>query len=284
MPENEIAGTNWSTTELDLIVSDYFNMLADELAGREYNKAAHRRNLMEHVHRSGPSIEFKHRNISAVLEKLGLPRINGYVPAWNFQGAIVEAVDRFLGWNPNPVPFAPVKPIGFGERPTLFVGPPPVVPKMSKEPQAALNRLTRKFDPALKDQLNRQLGLAGEEHIFEYEQKKLFDGGRKDLSTKVTWVSQVEGDGAGYDIRSYKIDGSELWLEVKTTRGGGMTPFYLTRNEWNVATEHPDSFRLYRLYEFSKEPKLFTLAPPLEDHLQLEPITYRASLAPQSLT
>ena len=57
-----------------------------------------------------------------------------------------------------------------------------------------------------------------------------------------------------------------------------MTPFYLTRNENDVAKERPDTFRLYRLYDFSQRPKLFTLTPPLEAILQLEPLTFRASL------
>ena len=92
------------------------------------------------------------------------------------------------------------------------------------------------------------------------------------------WVSHADGDGLGYDIRSYEEDGSERWIEVKTTRGGNATPFYLTRNENEVAKERPDAFRLYRLYDFSRTPRLFTLQPPLEKLLTLEPLTFRASL------
>lgn len=278
MENEEVVGTDWSSTELDLIVADYFSMLTDELAGQDYNKSAHRRMLMEHIHRSGPSIEFKHRNISAVLERQGLPRIKGYVPAWNLQGAIVDAIDRFLEKKPDPVPLAPATLMNFGEGAALFETPPPKAPKVSDQANAALKRLTLKYDPGLRDQLNRQLGLAGEEHVLEYEKKKLFDAGRNDLSNKVKWVSKDEGDGAGYDIRSYAENGSELWLEVKTTRGGGLTPFYLTRNERNVANAYPKAFRLYRLYDFSKQPKLYTLTPPLDKVLQLEPMTFRASL------
>jgi hypothetical protein len=126
--------------------------------------------------------------------------------------------------------------------------------------------------------MNRALGQAGEEHIFEFEQRKLVDAGRRDLAEKVRWVSQADGDGLGYDIRSYEEDGSERWIEVKTTRGGNATPFYLTRNENEVAKERPDAFRLYRLYDFSRTPRLFTLQPPLERLLTLEPLTFRASL------
>jgi len=72
--------------------------------------------------------------------------------------------------------------------------------------------------------------------------------------------------------------GSERWIEVKTTRGGSTTPFYLTRNENEVAKERPDAFRLYRLHDFSRQPGLFTLTPPLDAVLQLEALTFQASL------
>ena len=233
---------------------------------------------MEDVHRSDGSIEFKHQNISAVLTQLGLPRINGYKPAWNFQGAIADAIWRFLKNQPDPVPFAVDPSTGLSDPPLLFVEPPPMPPPMNATAKRAYERLARKFDPALRDQMNQALGFAGEQHIFEFEQRKLFDAGRRDLAKKVRWVSQADGDGLGYDIRSYEEDGSERWIEVKTTRGGNATPFYLTRNENEVAKERPDIFRLYRLYDFSKTPRLFALEPPLEQLLTLEPLTFRASL------
>jgi hypothetical protein len=275
---DEVAGTDWSSAELDAIVADYFAMLRAEQAGQAYNKTAHRKALMADVHRSDGSIEFKHQNISAVLTQLGLPWINGYKPAWNFQGAIADAIWRFLKNQPDPVPFALAPSTGLSDPAVLFVEPPPAPPPMNATAKRAYERVARKFDPALRDQLNRALGLAGEQHIFEFEQRKLFHAGRRDLAKKVRWVSQADGDGLGYDIRSYEENGSERWIEVKTTRGGNATPFYLTRNENEVAKERPDIFRLYRLYDFSSAPRLFSLKPPLEQLLTLEPLTFRASL------
>src|SRR5689334_6565233 len=71
---DNVAGTDWSSAELDAIVADSFAMLRAEQARQPYNKTAHRKALMEDVHRSDGSIEFKHQNISAVLTQLGLPR------------------------------------------------------------------------------------------------------------------------------------------------------------------------------------------------------------------
>ena len=41
---------DWTDTENDLIVADYFAMLVDEAAGRPYNKAEHRRALLPSLH------------------------------------------------------------------------------------------------------------------------------------------------------------------------------------------------------------------------------------------
>ena len=278
MAKDVVAGTDWSRIELDLIVADYFAMLKEEQAGRKVHKTDHRRALMTHVHRSKGSIEFKHQNISAVLTQLGLPRIDGYLPAWNFQGTIADAIGRYLDGNPNPIPVVVEQLTGLAESQSLFVGAPPVAPPVNAKAKKALELVARKFDPALRDQLNRELGLAGEEFIYEHEQRELTRIDRRDLARKVRWISREDGDGAGYDIRSYDASGAERWIEVKTTRGGSLTPFYLTRNENEAAKERPDAFRLYRLHDFSQHRGLFTLTPPLETVLQLEPLTFRASL------
>lgn len=66
-----MAQGNWSDHENDLVVADYFAMLADELAGRPYSKAEHRRALLSLLDgRSEGSIVFKHQNISAGLKAL----------------------------------------------------------------------------------------------------------------------------------------------------------------------------------------------------------------------
>jgi hypothetical protein len=278
MAKDEVTGTDWSPAELDRIVADYFAMLGDEQAGRHVNKTAHRNELMKQIQRSKGSIEFKHQNISAVLVQLGLPRINGYLPAWNFQGAIADAIGRYLRLNPEPVPLAPALPGGLSDPPELVEHAPPVPPPLSINAKKAFERVARKFDPALRDQRNRELGRAGEERIFEFECQKLLKAERSDLARRVRWISQEEGDGLGFDILSFDLSGKERLIEVKTTRGGGTTPFYLTANEDAVARERPDAFRLYRVYEFSRQPRLFTLAPPLEAVLRLETLTYRASL------
>lgn len=125
-----MAQRDWSDRENDLIVADYFAMLADELAGRSCSKAEHRRALLPLLDgRSEGSIEFKHQNISAVLKALGEPWIEGYKPAFNFQMPLVDAVARFLARHPGWVPRAPSRLAGSAvrEEAVLWVGPPPTL-------------------------------------------------------------------------------------------------------------------------------------------------------------
>jgi len=41
------AGSDWTDQENDLLVADYFAMLGEEMAGRGYVKAHHRRAIVE---------------------------------------------------------------------------------------------------------------------------------------------------------------------------------------------------------------------------------------------
>ena len=160
MADDDVTGTDWSRTELDLIVADYFAMLKEEQAGQRYSKTEHRRALMEHLHRGDGSIEFKHQNISAVLVELGLPRISGYKPARNYQGAIFDAIGGYLAKDPDPVPFVSRSADGFTDLRSLYEEPAPAPGQRPRKRPEGLIRLIRKFDPALRDQLNRALGVS----------------------------------------------------------------------------------------------------------------------------
>jgi hypothetical protein len=136
--------------------------------------------------------------------------------------------------------------------------------------------LVRKFDPAARDARNRDLGRRGEERVVFSERARLSELGRDDLARKVRWVSEEDGDGAGFDILSFDGRGRERLLEVKTTTGHQTTPFFLTENERLLSIERPEAFRLVRLYDFVRTPKAFELVPPLEDSVMLRPVNYRA--------
>ncbi len=117
----------WTDQENDLIVADYFAMLADDVSGRPYNKAGHRRGLLPLLNdRPEGSVEFKHQNISAVLKGLGEDWIPGYKPAFNFQMTLVDAVARWLAFNPAWLGRHPAArpPTGLADAAPIWIGPP----------------------------------------------------------------------------------------------------------------------------------------------------------------
>jgi hypothetical protein len=268
---------DWTDEELDLIVADYFLMLNNEADGVPFNKAQHNRVLRSKIDRSEGSIEFKHQNISAVLQHLGLPRIRGYVPAANYQKAIIASIDRYL--SRNPVALHPERTVsGLMERPGLFVETPPALLPVTPR-REDIERLVRKFNPVERDFRNRKLGRDGEELVFHFEREKLQRIDRPDLAKKVRWISEEDGDGAGYDILSFNEKGKEKLLEVKTTVGSDTTPFYITRNELSLSSERPEAFRLCRVFDFSMRPRMFELEPPLTNFVHLSPLSYEASFS-----
>jgi hypothetical protein len=274
---------DWTDEQNDAIVADYFAMLADDIAGRRYSKAEHNRLLQAVIGRPRGSIEYKHQNISAALKGLGEDWIPGYKPAFNFQAPLVDAVVRWLDRHPDWLSPAArmgagLSPSAVGEEATLWIGPPPT--HSNAPPPDELEQTTaiaRKYDVAKRDAGNRALGRAGEERVLAHERASLLAGGRTELAERIRWVSHIDGDGAGYDIRSFDTDGSDRLIEVKTTNGWERTPFHITRNELAVAEAHRDRWRLVRLWNFAREPRAFELRPPLEAHVSLMATSYQAS-------
>lgn len=276
--DTDPTGTDWTTAEIDLIVADYFDMLAMELRGQPFVKAQRNAALQDLTGRSKGSIEFKHQNISAVLMRLGMPWIIGYKPMPNFQKALVDGVKRHLDAQGMILGAAEADSMaGLNEEATIFIEPPPEKAAPASEPPAFVQRLVRKFDPAARDARYRALGRRGEESIFIFEQSRLRGHGRDDLARKVRWVAQEDGDGAGYDIRSFDLSGAERLIEVKTTTGHSTTPFFLSENERAFSEQRPDAFRLMRLYDFARQPKAFELIPPLDSSVILTPANWTAS-------
>src|ERR1700735_1570757 len=124
MADPSKVGTDWQADELDAIVSDYFDMLTQDVAGRSYVNLQHSAALMARVGRTHRSVEFKHQNISAVLDELGLPWISGYKPKRNYQNAIFDAIDRYLSSHAEFLTRSPPEPILGSEDAEPFVDPP----------------------------------------------------------------------------------------------------------------------------------------------------------------
>ncbi|MDH4091964.1 MAG: DUF3427 domain-containing protein [Cyclobacteriaceae bacterium] len=133
-----------------------------------------------------------------------------------------------------------------------------------------------KPDYALREEMNRKLGKLGEESVLSYEKERLVS--RPDLADKVRHISEEEGDGAGYDIQSFELNGQIRYIEVKTTTGGKDNEFYATSSELEFAKRNNDSYYLYRVFEYDKKEKsgkFFVVKGIDEDIFQIEPHQFK---------
>jgi Domain of unknown function (DUF3883) len=276
---------DWSRVEVEATVSDYLAMLASELASVPYSKTAHRQRLRESLNnRTEQSVEFKHANISAVLINLGFPYISGYKPRSNYQRLLYEVVaDRLIN-DQNLVTLAAVD----AERPivvpevddilsVLTDAPKASIPASSAEESRAPRRVL-KVNYLEREAQNRSLGAAGEEFVINFERARLIRAGRDGLAARIEHTSRVRGDGDGFDILSFEESGRERLIEVKTTKYGRETPFFVSRNELVVSEARADLYHLYRLFKFRDAPRIFTLNGALSMTCRLAASTYMANV------
>lgn len=116
-----------------------------------------------------------------------------------------------------------------------------------------------------------ETGRQGEEFVIRFE------------TNRIIHLSEEQGDGAGFDILSINEDGSDRYIEVKTTKGSENTPFYLSENERAFLEAYKDmncAF-IYRVFNFDPdsfnkkgEVKIIS-AIELFNEYELDPVSYR---------
>lgn len=275
-----MVNTDWSDKEVELIISDYFGMLQQELNDIKYNKSFHRKRLVSLLNnRSEGSIEFKHQNISAILINLGLPFIKGYKPMSNYQFKLERHLVNYLdnnklGLEKDFETFSSLKiqtPIKEINLETLLINEPISSHLQDREPSYK----PIKINYLRKEQENRILGEQGEKLVIEYERYRLLKAGKNNLADQIEWISKDKGDGTGYDILSRNLNGTDRYLEVKTTKLTKETPIFVTKTEVSFAQHKSKDFYLYRLFNFDSTPGLFIKNGHYTDFCNLQPQNYK---------
>ncbi len=267
-------GSAWSDWQNDMVVAEYFEIDRIQRSGGTVVKAQRYRDLGAVIGREEGSIESKLQNISAVLDRLEMEFARGLKPRFNIQQSLSDAVERYLDGNPSLVFGAP-------ERPSVDPADVEEVPIPDRAPvkpklERTVERIAKKYNHAERDARNRKLGALGEQFVCERERQKLLRAGKEKLADQVRLVSQLDGDGVGYDIKSFDPSGEDRLIEVKTTNGPATTDFFLSRTEREVSLERADVWRLHRVHLFSSTPRIFIMPPPLEQSVSLHPENWRA--------
>jgi len=273
---------DWSQSEVSLIIPDYFDMLSQELQHSAYNKTIHRNALRPQLdQRSDGAVEKKHQNISSILADMGLTYIAGYKPLSNGQQLLEDEIIKYLqdhqrdleplfqafatkAWSPtefSSLDFA----TSLDEAPA----------RAEKQKQNQRKFQAVKINYLEKEQNNRTLGTAGEQYIIDYEKWRLEHAGRRDLIRLIEWTAKERGDGAGYDILSKNVDGSDRYIEVKTTKLSKETPIYVTYTEIEFAATYSLQFYLYRVFNFADKRKFFIKQGSYIDFCQLLPVSFK---------
>jgi hypothetical protein len=280
---------DWSQEEVAATVADYFDMLAAELRGERINKNEHIRQLYKILrNRSVGAIGFKYSNISAVLVELGFPYIDGYKPRGNYQillrDEIVSRLDDSaeLRLLTSAIVEASASKSPIARSLSDILVPPPIRYRHSKhvyDDRKPTQSPRRNVNYLEIEARNASLGLSGELFALEFEHRRLWETNHRALANRIEHVSQTQGDGLGYDILSFDLDGRERLIEVKTTNFGPMTPFFVARREVTKSSEEPSKFNLYRVFGYRKAPQLFMVPGSLKETFVLDPTEYRASVS-----
>ena len=286
MSEIDVRGTNWSVAENIATIDAYFLLFKDDLAGKKINKSAAYRQLSQRFGRSPGAYGRKMSNISAILQDLGWPIMDGLKPANHYQRSLQTLLSERLEESS----------LDETVRRTLQAKLPPLHSRFDlinkSSPELNRTKLVESKDLSVvlaqRDYLeieaaNRDLGLHGETLVVEHEKRVLRSLGKHMLSERVEHVSVTRGDGLGYDVVSFEPSGKEKFIEVKTTNYGKYTPFFLTPNEVQVSSEIDDQYHLYRLYNLKNSNKnrnlhieYYSLLGSLANAVDLVPASYRA--------
>jgi hypothetical protein len=283
----------WTDEQSEFVCKYYIAQLKKHLLSKEPQKQQVAKNyLMSELGKSSKAVRLKLHHISSILVNSDLPYLESFKP-------IPRAEIDLIDWNETNV----LKKILLEEfnepdfldflsslsakteystevTKEIQVEQPPdedVFEHLENADQPSL-RIRPKINYVEREIRNTKLGEAGETWVINFERQRLLAEGREDLANKIVWASKDVGDGLGFDIISYNSSGDKVYIEVKTTCLGKFSAFYLTQKEIQTSLKLGVSYYIYRVFDFNKETKLFTIENSLADSLDLVPTTFRATV------
>jgi uncharacterized protein DUF3883 len=280
MPRNAA----WSHADAETVVRAYAEMLERELRGEPIVKAEFNRRIQRETGRSRASIEFKFRNVSAAFTELGYASVRGYLPAFNYQHSLLALSANVLA-DDSPLREAMASAATESTVTKVNAASLQEVSVPPRRPGPAPRRLGDAPPPVRivnwleVEARNAARGRFGEQLVVEWEDRRLRGAGAKALASRIEHVSATQGDGIGFDIRSFEPDGSDRLIEVKTTRFGEYTPFFASANEVSVSADLADTWHLYRVFDVQRRPKFFSRQGALAERFALDPVQFRARVA-----
>lgn len=280
-----VTGQDWTDYEIELVVNLYLELYVRASKGEFFSKTQQYRALASKLKvRSEASVALKMSNISSVMIGLGWPYLPGLGPLPNIQKALVPHVTKALSGAHNldeaAIVFVSKRP-AFGPVDLVLSNK---IPKILK----AASGFAKRVPPGVRrnyielEARNAALGLAGELAILEFEERRLRTRGLIRLANRIEHVSVTQGDGFGYDIHSFEVNGQDKLIEVKTTSGSSVMPFFVSKNELAVSQELAESYCLSRVFDYPqlassrKKVQFYELTGALDQSCTLDAESYKA--------
>jgi len=283
---------NWTFEQLKFISEYYITELKDLLKyGREKKINIAREFLVYHLHKSNKSVRLKLQHISSILVNSDLPYIEDFKP-------IARAEIDIIDWNEtlnlkkiltqkfdeseniiflNSLADRNVFDTNYNFKSSINEIPIQDVFEVDNLEDKKSIKIKPKINYVEREIRNSKLGEAGEKWVIEFEKDKLIKLGLSNLAEKVVWASSEIGDGLGYDVISFNEFQEEIFIEVKTTCLGKYSAFFLTQNELKVSN-NLKNFKIYRVYDFEKDTKIYIVDEDIKSQLELTPTIYRATM------
>lgn len=125
-----------------------------------------------------------------------------------------------------------------------------------------------------------KVGKDSEKLVYDLEKERLMKENREDIAEKVFWESEENGDGAGYDIKSFEKKDEEyieIYIEVKGTNKSINEPFDISKNEIEASDKYKEQYYIYRVGNiYSNKPKFYKINGRIEDNFRLEATSFKA--------
>lgn len=215
-----VAGEDWTEAENEALVSAYFDLLEAEQASAPLVKSHVNEELREGPisGRSRSSVEFKMRNVSSVMDMLGLPWVTGYRPAVNTQRSALEEIVLRIATERGAKGSSVAREV---------VESRAITDAAQAAEGAYAYRTGQSFssDPATRRAVERCAVAQAKQH-FQAEGFSVVEYGKP------------------YDLKCTHPTRQELFVEVKGTASGA-AEIFLTPNEVRFAREHANQMVLF---------------------------------------
>ncbi|MGW8754568.1 DUF3883 domain-containing protein [Bacillus wiedmannii] len=164
----------------------------------------------------------------------------------------------------------------------IILNPPKSI-KDEAEERVGLNdnddfiKVARKINYEESSKKKRYNGLLSESIVIDFEKENLLRNGKHELANKIEHVSIEKGDGVGYDIKSYTIDGIPKYIEVKGTTNKNDIPFFISFSEVRASKYYGEKYYIYRVFDIEGDtPCIDKYQGDVSENFELQEYTFIA--------